>query len=182
MDEMNEYGIHFMMERGIEMDSIFHRRSIRRFEDRPVEKEKIEQILKAGMNAPTATDDREWYFWVVQDPAVRQQLSTVTPYAGPAARAPLDLVIGYREDAGNAPEYAQINMAIASENIMLEADSLNLGSVMLGIAPHEDRMKKVEDILQMPDGIRAFAVIPIGYPVSEPASRDKSNMDRVTWI
>ena len=164
------------------MNSIFHRRSVRQFQNKPVEKEKIEQILKAGMNAPTATDDREWYFWVVENDTVRRQLSSVTPYAGPAAKAPLDIVIGYRSKAGNAPEYAEINMAIVSENIMLEADSLGLGSVMLGIAPHEERMRKVEEFLQMPDGISAFTVIPVGYAASEPALRDKSIKGRVTWI
>ena len=47
------------------MDSIFHRISVRKYQDRPVEREKIEQILRAAMQAPSATNQQPWEFYVV---------------------------------------------------------------------------------------------------------------------
>mgnify|MGYP000296245865 CR=1 FL=1 len=62
------------------MNSIFHRISVRKFEDRPIEKEKIVQVLKAGMQVPSACKEQSWEFYVVTDKEKIQELSTATPY------------------------------------------------------------------------------------------------------
>ena len=67
------------------MNSIFHRISVRKYEDRPVEKEKIMEILRAGMQAPSACNQQPWEFYVVTDKEKIQKLSKVTPYTGCAA-------------------------------------------------------------------------------------------------
>ena len=56
------------------MNSIFHRISVRKYEDKPVEKEKIMQILKAGMQAPSACNQQPWEFYVVTDKEKIQEL------------------------------------------------------------------------------------------------------------
>lgn len=68
------------------MNSIFHRISVRKYEDKPVEKEKIMEILKAGMQAPSACNQQPWEFYVVTDKEKIQKLSKVTPYTGCAKR------------------------------------------------------------------------------------------------
>ena len=74
------------------MSSIFHRISVRKFEDRPIEKEKIVQVLKAGMQAPSACNQQPWEFYVVTDKEKIQELSTATPYSKCAAGAPVVIV------------------------------------------------------------------------------------------
>ena len=64
------------------MENIFHRVSIRKYEDKPVEKEKILQILKAGMQAPSACNQQPWEFYVVTDKEKILELSKATPYSG----------------------------------------------------------------------------------------------------
>ena len=64
------------------MDSIFHRISVRRYEDKQVEKEKLMQILRAGMQAPSACNQQPWEFYVVTNPEKIKALSKATPYAG----------------------------------------------------------------------------------------------------
>ena len=64
------------------MNSIFHRISVRKYEDKPVEKEKIMEILKAGMQAPSACNQQPWEFYVVTDKEKIQKLSKVTPSTG----------------------------------------------------------------------------------------------------
>ena len=77
---------------------------------------------------------------------------------------------------------AQIDMAIATENILLEVEELGLGAVMLGIAPIEDRMKAVEEILNLPENFRAFTIIPVGYPKSKHAQEDRYEPSKVHFI
>ena len=62
------------------MNSIFARRSIRKYHAKPIEKEKIRILLGAAMAAPTARNQREWEFVVVTADGIRRQLSEVSPY------------------------------------------------------------------------------------------------------
>ena len=104
------------------MNSIFHRISVRKYEDRPVEKDKIIQILKAGMQAPSACNQQPWEFYVVTDKEKIEQLSESTPYSKCAAGAPVIIVPVYRKEGLISPDYAQIDLSIAQENIWLETD------------------------------------------------------------
>ena len=116
------------------MNSIFHRISVRKYEDKPVEKEKIMEILKAGMQAPSACNQQPWEFYVVTDKEKIQKLSKVTPYTGCAAGAPAVIVPDYHTESLVAPSFAQIHLSIAQENILLETDTLGLVGVWLRIA------------------------------------------------
>ncbi|WP_289219830.1 nitroreductase family protein [Ileibacterium valens] len=162
--------------------NLFTRRSIRKYTDQPVPNAMIEDILKAAMAAPTAVNDKQWLFYVVENPELKKQLADSSPYSKFAAEAPVIIVLGYNETEGNAPEFCQINMALVSENLMVEAENLGLGTVMLGVAPHEDRMECIEKILNMKNGERAFAMFPIGYPDQRPADKHKADMSRVFWM
>lgn len=93
------------------MNSIFHRISVRKYEDRPVEKEKIMEILRAGMQAPSACNQQPWEFYVVTDKEKIQKLSKVTPYTGCAAGAPVVIVPVYHTEGLIAPSFTQIDMA-----------------------------------------------------------------------
>ena len=133
------------------MENIFHRVSIRKYEDKPVEKEKLLQILKAGMQAPSACNQQPWEFYVVTDKEKILELSKATPYSGCAAGAPVVIVPVYRKEGLPVQDMAQIDMSIAQENIWLETDALGLGGVWIGIAPFEDRMALIHDILKLPE-------------------------------
>ena len=163
------------------MNEIFHRISVRKYEDRPVEPEKIERMLRAAMAAPSACNQQPWEFYVVTNREILRRLSQVQPYAGMTAAAPAAIVSAYRVDCYR-PEYAQIDMSIAMENLWLETQALGLGGVWLGIAPGEDRMQKVEKILGMPKNLRAFAVFPFGYPAESRPQQDRFDESRVHWV
>lgn len=165
------------------MDSIFHRRSIRRFTDQPVSEEQIMQIIKAGMAAPTACNDKQWVFYAITNPDMKELISESSKYAGCARLAPVDLVLCYQKETGFAPEYTDINMAIVAENMLLEADQMELGGVFLGVAPEKDRMAALHKILDLPENEEAFCIMPIGYPAEpRPKDVDKTDTSRVHFI
>ena len=86
-----------------------------------------------------------------------------SPYAGCTASAPLAFVTCYRT-ACKMPEYAQIDMSTSVENLLLEADSLGLGAVWLGIAPLKEHMEAIHNVLQISQDLVAFSIVPCGYP------------------
>lgn len=164
------------------MKAIFDRISIRKYEDKTVEQEKIEQILRAAMVAPSAGDQRPWEFYVVTDKEKIQALAKVSPYAGCAAKAPVVIVPCYRTEGLWCPEYDMIDTSIATQNILLEVTELGLGAVWLGVAPIEERMKATEAILGIESGLRAFAIVPVGYPAEGWAQEDRYEEARVHYL
>ena len=163
------------------MENIYTRVSIRKYQDRSVEKEKTEAILRAAMQAPSAGNQQPWEFYVVTNKAKLAALSEVSPYAGMTKNAPVAIVAVYRKKCA-MPEYAQIDLSIAMENLWLETDAQGLGGVWLGIAPLEERMKAVEEILSIPDTMRAFAIFPYGYPAEERKQQNRFDESRIHYV
>lgn len=163
------------------MNSVFHRTSIRKYQDKPVEKEKVELMLRAAMAAPSAVNQQPWEYYVVTRREMIGKLSESTPYTGCAKEAPIVFVACYRKECLR-PEYAQIDMSASVENLLLEADELGLGAVWMGIAPIEERMKQVRQIVDIPDELNAFALIACGYPQQEQAQQDRYEEARVHYI
>lgn len=164
------------------MSSIFHRISVRKFEQKPVEKEKILDILRAGMQAPSACNQQPWEFYVVTNRETIQKLSKASPYAGCAAGAPVVIVPVYRTEGLIAPEYAEIDLSIAQENMWLRADELGLGGVWLAIAPEKEWMKMVRQILDLPDNVEPFSLFPVGWPAQSHLQQDRYHEERIHWV
>ena len=163
------------------MNHLYTRVSIRKYQDRPVEKEKTEAMLRAAMQAPSAANQQPWEFYMVTNKEKLKALSGVSPYAGMTKNAPAAIVSVYRKDCA-IPAYAQIDLSIAMENLWLETDAQGLGGVWLGIAPQEERMKAVEEILDLPDTVRAFAIFPYGYPAEERKQQDRFDPERIHYV
>ena len=164
------------------MENIFHRISVRNYQDRPVEKEKIVQILRAGMQAPSACNQQPWEFYVVTDKEKIKELSKSTRYSGCAAGAPVVIVPVYRKHGLVVPEMAQIDLSIALENIWLETDTVGLGGVWIGIAPFQDRMDAVKQMLQLPEDVEVFALFALGYPAETRPQQDRFDENRIHFI
>lgn len=161
------------------MNSIYHRISVRKYEERPVEKEKITEILRAGMQAPSAGNQQPWEFYVVTSQTVKDELSKCSSYAGCAAKAPVVIVPVYRKNGNRFPSMVLEDMSIAQENMWLMADSLGLGGVWLGVAPEEDRMERVKRALSLPDDVEAFSLFPVGYPAESRPQQERFREDRI---
>ena len=163
------------------MNPIYTRVSIRKYQDRPVEKEKTMASLRAAMQAPSAANQQPWEFFIVTNRAKLVALSEVSPYAGMTKDAPIAIVAAYRKDC-RVPAYAQIDMSIAMENLWLETSMQGLGGVWLGIAPQEERMTAVEEIIGLPETMRAFAIFPYGYPAEEKPQEDRFDESRIHFV
>lgn len=164
------------------METIFHRVSIRKYQDKPVEAEKIEKMLRAAMAAPSACNQQPWEYYVVTDRKKIEELSEVSPYSGCAKDAPVVFVPCYRNYDLIAPSYADIDLSASVENLLLEADALGLGAVWMGISPQPDRMADAAKVLEIPDTLSVFAFVPCGYPAESRPQEDRYDKDRVHYI
>lgn len=167
----------------IVFDNILARTSIRSYQDRPVEQDKIEKLLRAGMAAPSAVDKRPWHFVVVTDKQVLQGLAEANPNAGMAARAPLAIVVcGDKSKAlTRVPDYWVQDVSAATENILIAAQGMGLGAVWTGTYPVTDRVEKVAKVVNLPEHIVPFCTIVIGYPEKYQAPKDKWNEDNISY-
>lgn len=161
-------------------DPIFTRTSIRQWTEEPVEKETVLTLLRAAMAAPSACNSQPWEFIVVTDEKLKKELSLISPYSHFADKAPVMIALLCRKE-NSCPAYNEIDMGICIENILLEADEQGLGAVCLGVAPLKDRMDAMAKILDLPDGLEAFALIPVGHPQKQPAIHDRFDESRITW-
>lgn len=166
------------------MREIFNRASVRSFDGRKVEPEKIELLMKAAMAAPSACNQQPWEFVVVTEPAALDKLAECSPYAGCIRQAPLGIVVCMRTEGLQAPSYTQIDASAATENILLEAVHLGLGAVWLGIAPGQERMEAVRQVIGAPETIQPFGLVACGYPdkPAVPANRyDPARVHYERW-
>lgn len=149
------------------MSLIFERQSIRRFTDEKVSDEKIESLLKAGMQAPSAGNQQAWEFVVVSDEDDKKAISEMHQFAKPAAGAShLIITVGNL----NETKYHRMidqDLGACNENILLQATHEGLGAVWLGFHPIEDRTLKLKEYLNIPDHCIPFSVICVGYPAHE---------------
>lgn len=163
------------------MNAIFHRTSIRKYTDQPVEHAKIERLLRAAMAAPSAKNQQPWEFYVVTDRETLIALAECSPYAMALRNAPLGIVVCCQAEC-ERPEYAQIDCSAAVENLLLEADYLGLGAVWLGIAPLQERMDAARNVLKIPEHLYAFAFIACGYPAVEKEQQNRYDETRVHYV
>lgn len=165
------------------MNAIFHRVSIRKYQEQPVEQEKITMMLKAAMAAPSACNQQPWEYYVVTNKEKITELSGTSRYAGFAKEAPLVFVACYRKEQGIiSPDYREIDLSASVQNLLLEADELGLGAVWMGIAPNAERMEAVRKVIDLPEHLNAFALISCGYPGEERPQQDRYDEDRVHYI
>ena len=173
------------MKNGAIMNSIFKRVSVRKFDGKAIEDDKIESLLHAGMAAPSGGNQQPWQFVVVTDAATNEQLGETSKFSKPAAAAPLNIVPVIDRSNARFPELAQLDLSACVENILLEATELGLGGVWLCVYPEQDRMQHVRATLGIPDELEPFAIVSIGYPAEEPHPQqerfDKARIHRNRW-
>lgn len=164
------------------MNAIFNRTSVRMFEDKPVETEKIEKLLRAGFSAPSALNERPWEFFVITNKEKLQELSNTSKHSKPVANAPAAIVICYNTSTLKNLDFTDINCAVAAENIWLEMEELGLGGVFMAVRPFQDRIDAVSKVLNLPENIVPFNIMPFGYPKNKRPAKERYNAERVHFV
>ena len=164
-------------------DVINTRRSIREYEDKNVSDEDILKILKAGMQAPGSRLGAEpWEFVVIKNKETLAKIGEIKPRV---TDAPVAIVLVANIDRAFYKTVWQQDMGAACENMLLEAVNLGLGGLWNGVAPDEERMAKIAEIIGIDDitNLKPYSIVTVGYPAEgwENKFMDKFDEERIHY-
>lgn len=166
-----------MEERDPTFEAIYRRRSVRRFDqDREVEREKIVELLKAAMAAPSACNIQPWDFVVVTERQAIGELRKATGGNGDYGVPAIIVVCG---DDAHIPwkDHGVFDCAAAAENLMIAAPALGLGTLVVG---GFDRAA-VRKLLSIPESVEPICLLYLGYPEEAKLPRTRYLEDAVHW-
>jgi len=162
---------------------IFQRTSVRKYTSETVSPEQIETLLKAGMAAPSARNIQPWEFVVIQDRDSLNKISEFGSFAHMLKEAPLAIVVCADTDkempAQAGKHYWVQDCSAATQNIMLQATEMGLGSVWIGTYPKEEMYKPLAQLLELPENIIAVTTISIGHPTEEATPKNKFDKSKI---
>jgi len=164
------------------MEAILTRRSIRKYQLKPIPIEIVHELLAAGMSAPSAVNIRPWQFVVIADRDIMDEIPKFHPYASMVKGASLVIVVC--GDVALSNQYWVQDCAAAAENILIATRAQGLGAVWLGVYPVEVRVMSLKKLLKLPENIMPLCLIPMGYPAEErPRSpgMDKTKIHYNKW-
>ncbi len=161
------------------LDAIFTRRSVRDFKSDPISEEDLLLLLKAGMQAPSAKNERPWHFVVIDDPEVLHAIPEFHRNAKMLLYAPLAILVCSDRKLENKRATWIQDCAAATENILLAAHAMGLGGVWLGVFPDSDRVFGMQSLLELPKDVRPVSMVAIGYPALKPEPTDRFDESRI---
>ncbi len=163
------------------LNIIFCRRSIRQYTTEPISEADITSLLEAGMAAPSAMNKRPWQFIAVTDKKTLQAIAQDSPYSRTLPDAALVIVV-----CGNpsVSSWWLQDCTLATQNILVAAAGLGLGSVFLGCYGKPEREEPIRRVLDIPAEIGLASVLCLGHPAEhkEPRTQyDPAQVHRDRW-
>jgi len=171
---------------------VHQRRSVRQYLDKPVEIEKIKKCIEAARVAPSAENVEPWRFIVINDKKVKDEFcnyafSGIYSFSKWVGKAPIIIVILAKLDILanrigkqlQGTNYYLIDIGIAGEHLVLQAQELGLGTCWIGWF----HAKKVKSFLKIPMNYKVVSLISMGYPVQAPVREKKRRLlEDILWF
>lgn len=157
------------------LQAIFERRSRREFTDEPVAMEDLQEIVKAGIWAPSGLNNQPWRFVVIIDAKTREQLSTTTHYSHIVLGA--QALIGVFLDSDAVYDVVKDHQSVGAciQNMLLAAESLDLGGVWLGqILKNKE---KVNQIIAIDQRYELMAMLALGHPAHRNQKSNRQDLN-----
>jgi nitroreductase len=161
------------------MNAVATRLNVRRYSSQTIGEEDIRALLHAGMAAHSEGDERPWHFVVVEDRATRERIAKTHPTAQIVLQAPAAIVVcGDQALQKHAGFWVQ-DCAAATQNILIQAQTLGLGAMWFAIFPVEGRVQQIRNILDLPSCVVPFSMTTVGYPVEHNGLKCQYDASRV---
>jgi len=161
------------------LEVIKNRSSIRRYTGEQVPKEKIEALLRSGMQAPSARNLQPWEFVVSTSRELMSRVPEVHPYSRMVPSAGAVILVCGNTDIQPEMGYILQDCSASVQNILLEAVNQELGAVWLGVWPREERVRGISGLFGLPPHIVPVALLSIGVPDEEKQYEDRFRADKI---
>lgn len=169
-------------------EGLLTRRSIRKYNpDKSLTKDEILELIRAASYAPSAHNKQPWHFLVIQDKEALRTMRLIQPWTSFAKDAACVILVCvdkeetfHREKEGW--DYAEIDGALAAQNLLLACHAKGLGACFCGAAPMPLVIENLRKKFNMPENILPVAIVTVGYPEEEPkALEDRLKPDKIHW-
>ncbi len=162
------------------LEAIRTRRSVRKYQNKPVPEELVQTILGAAMAAPSACNAQPWQFVVIRERRLLDEIPKINSYASMASAAPLAILVCGDTSLEISRGYWVVDCAAAVENLLLAAHAIGLGAVWTGVHPQQERVSHFQRLLGLPAQVIPHSLIVLGYPAEQPPhADDRYKPDRV---
>jgi nitroreductase len=145
------------------LETILTRRSIRTYTTQKVSDEIIEKLIEASVSAPSAGNQQPWHFIVIDNREILDKIPDFHPNAKMLKKAQRAILVCGDLNLEKYKGYWILDCSSATQNILLAAHALGLGSCWLGVYPREDRIKHLKELFKLPENIVPFSIISLGY-------------------
>ena len=165
------------------LDFIFSRRSIRKFQNKKVEAELVQDILQAAAAVPSAMCRDPWRFLVIENSETLQKLSTIMPNGSFMTEAPMMIMMlgDIKEAHIESESYMLQDCSASIENILLAINALGLGGCWCVIHPRSERVAGVRELFNLPENIIPIGGIVLGYPAESKEPRTRFDASKVHY-
>jgi nitroreductase len=163
------------------MDAIYKRRSIRKFTSEPVSEKNLKEVIRAGMNAPSAGNERPWYFIVINERKLLDEIPKIHPYSSMLYEAPVAVAVCGDLNLEKYEGYWVQDCSAATQNMLLEIADLGLGGVWLGVHPIKDRVERISRLLGIPENVIPLSLIAIGHPAENKEPKNEFDEQRIKY-
>jgi len=153
-------------------EAIEKRRSIRRFKEGDLPKDQLKSILRAAQIAPSASNRQPYQFVVVEDPDLKKQLGELAALQRFISKAAV-IIVGIGDLMRK--KWYKVDLAIAFQQMILQATELGLGSLWIGAFDHD----KIKELLKIPVRFEIVALLPIGISGQDPPARPRKPLDEL---
>ena len=164
------------------LNFLYGRRSVRKYQKRPVGDDLVREMLQAAMAAPSACCKDPWHIIVLKKEETRRQVAALLKNGGFLADAPMGFVVcgDLTKAHGGELSYLLQDCSAATENLLLAAHALSLGGCWLGVHPRADRVDGIRLLFGLPEKIVPVAAVAVGWPAEEFKARTRFRNDAVT--
>jgi len=166
------------------MEAIFTRRSIRKYTAEPIPASIIHDLIEAAVSAPSAGNEQPWQFILLTKRDILNEIPLFHPHASFVKDVQQAILVCGDLSREIFEGYWMIDCSAATQNLLLAAHAKGLGACWVGIYPRQERIKKLKELLQVPDHIIPFAFVALGFPAEEKQREERYDEERVhvdTW-
>ena len=161
------------------LTAIKTRRSVRKYTAAPVGEDTVKEILRCGMQAPSACNEQPWQFVVIRDKALLAKAGDINPYAKFAKDAPVAILVCGDLRLDKCQGYWVQDCSNCAQNMLLAAHALGLGAVWTGIYPLGERVEGFRKLCGLPQEVTPLALLVMGHPVEQPKPENRFKAERI---
>jgi nitroreductase len=163
------------------LEAILTRRSIRKYADKPVPDEAINQLLHAAMQAPSSGNEQPWHFVVIRERRILNEIPSFHPHSHMLRQAAVAILVCEDPSLEVYTGRGPLDCSAATINMLLAAHALGLGAVWVGIYPVEERINGIRKLLGIPSHVNPIALVSIGYPSEKMPREDRFRPERIHY-